>query len=82
MDTFLNESNATLSSSSSSSDEDENDPMDRNGGTGADDESIDTLYKAMEMAAPIPREPPVTRAVRAIEESSNYLIWLGNAVTH
>lgn len=38
--------------------------MDRQGGTGGDDESIDTLYKAMEMAealpAPIKREPSST----------------------
>lgn len=31
--------------------------MDRRGGQNADDESLDTLYKAMEMAEPLPSQP-------------------------
>ena len=35
--------------------------MDRRGGTGADDDSIDTLYKAMEMSEPLPTLSPSPR---------------------
>ena len=57
---FVNKSHSTITSSFSSDDEvssNASSSMDRRGGTGADDDSIDTLYKAMEMAAPLPAPP-------------------------
>ena len=55
-DSYLDESNSTQSNSFSFSDEEDED-MDRNGGNMGDDESIDTLYKAMDIAVPLPPSP-------------------------